>query len=226
MLKKEAKQITGGLSAPGKMPEGAWSISAFNCNIGSVLAKLPDTVCSRCYALQNRYLFPAVQTAMQRRLKALDDPRWPEAMATLITGKRHFRWFDSGDLQGDAHLALILDVVRRTPETMHWLPTREYLVISRYLRRLRSSGEAQPSNLTIRLSNHLIDGYQATIEASGLNDIDAQLQPLNALPWSVVTRDRDYPTGYNCPAHDQGNKCGECRACWDPAVPLIVYPET
>ena len=230
MLKREAKEITGGLSAPGKMPEGAWSISAYDCNIGSILRKIPtalgrDTVCSKCYALERRYLFPAVQRALERRLEALKDPRWADAMVVLITGKKHFRWFDSGDLQSDDHLALILEVVRRTPDTMHWLPTREYLVIPRYLRRLPNSVYTQPPNLCIRLSNQWIDGVTGNMEDSGDDDIDDQVQPLNTLPWSVVKRHREYPEGYHCPAHDQGNKCGECRACWDQSVKLIVYPE-
>ena len=222
MLKREAKQITGGLSAPGKMPEGAWSISAYDCNIGSKLRLIPNSVCSECYALKRRYVFKYVQVALKRRLKATKDPRWIEAMVVLITGKKHFRWFDSGDLQGDDHLALILEVVTRTPDTMHWLPTREYLVISRYL---RSSGDTQPPNLCIRLSNQWIDGVTGNMEDSGVDDIDVQVQPLNTLPWSVVKRHREYPEGYHCPAHDQDNKCGECRACWDQSVKLIVYPE-
>ena len=227
MLKREAKQITGGLSAPGKMPEGAWSISAYDCNIGSILRKIQttlgrDTVCSNCYALKGRYMFPTVQNALERRLEARKDPRWAAAMVVLITGKRHFRWFDSGDLQGDDHLALILEVVTRTPDTMHWLPTREYLVISRYL---RHSAWPIPPNLCIRLSNQWIDGVTGNMEDSGVDDIDVQVQPLNSLPWSVVKRNREYPEGYHCPAHDQGNKCGECRACWDQSDKLIVYPE-
>ena len=143
-------------------------------------------------------------------------------MVVLITGKKHFRWFDSGDIQGDKMLQQILEVVRQTPDTMHWLPTREYLVISRYL---RNSGDTQPPNLCIRLSNQWIDGVTGNMEDSGDTDIDDQVQPLNTLPWSVVKRHREYPEGYHCPAHDQGNKCGECRACWDQSVKLIVYPE-
>ncbi len=221
MLKKDAIKITGGLSAPGKMPEGAWSISAFDCNIGSKLRTLPNTVCSDCYALKHRYVFQNVQTALNKRLEATAHPQWIDAMVALITGKRHFRWFDSGDVQGDKMLHQILEVVRRTPDTKHWLPTREYLVISRYM---RSSGETQPTNLCIRLSNHFIDGTTGDIQTSGVGDIDDKVMPLNQLPWSVVQRNREYPEGYHCPAHDQDNKCGECRACWDPNVKLIVYP--
>ena len=222
MLKREANEITGGLSAPGKMPEGAWSISAYDCNIGSVLRTIPNTVCSECYALKRRYVFPTVQEALVRRHEATKHPQWIEAMVTLITGKKHFRWFDSGDLEGDEMLQQILEVVRQTPETMHWLPTREYLVISRYL---RNSGDTQPPNLCIRLSNQWIDGV-----AGEANNMETRgvygdtVQPLNQLPWSVVQRNREYPEGYHCPAHSQGNQCGDCRACWDPNVKLIVYP--
>ena len=221
MLKREANEITGGLSAPGKMPEGAWSISAWDCNIGSVLRTIPNTVCSECYALKRRYVFPNVQNALKRRLEATKHPQWIEAMVVLITGKGHFRWFDSGDLQDDDMLQQILEVVRQTPDTMHWLPTREYLVISRYL---RNSGDTQPPNLCIRLSNQWIDGVTGNMETSGVDDIDDHVQSLNSLPWSVVQRNREYPDGYHCPAHDQGNQCGDCRACWDPNVKLIVYP--
>ena len=34
MLKKEAERITGGLSAPGKMPEGSYNLPASACQTG------------------------------------------------------------------------------------------------------------------------------------------------------------------------------------------------
>ena len=37
---KEAKEITGGLSNPSKMPGKAYSIPASRCHVGSRLAKL------------------------------------------------------------------------------------------------------------------------------------------------------------------------------------------
>ena len=40
MLKKEAKEITGGLSAPGKMPEGSYNLPAAACQSGQILAKI------------------------------------------------------------------------------------------------------------------------------------------------------------------------------------------
>ena len=50
MNKKEAKEITGGLSAPGKMPEGAYSISALHCKTGAKLRLIKNTPCHGCYA--------------------------------------------------------------------------------------------------------------------------------------------------------------------------------
>ena len=105
MLKKEANKITGGLSAPGKMPEGSYNIPASACQTGQILAKVEGTPCSGCYALnRGRYRFKKTKNAMARRLASLTHPRWVEAMTTLVKKKKHFRWHDSGDIQSVAHL--------------------------------------------------------------------------------------------------------------------------
>ena len=126
MLKKEAKKIVGGLSTPGKMPCFSINLPATACKVGSILATIADTVCEGCYALKNRYIMPIQQAAMIRRLKALSHGSWTAAMVTLITGHKYFRWHDSGDLQGPAHLKNIIEVAKATPDAMHWLPTREH----------------------------------------------------------------------------------------------------
>ena len=61
MLKKEANKITGGLSAPGKMPEGSYNIPASACQTGAILREVPDTPCHECYAFKNRYNFVEVK---------------------------------------------------------------------------------------------------------------------------------------------------------------------
>ena len=43
MLKKEANEIVGGLSAPGKMPCPSINLPAVACVTGSKLAKVPGT---------------------------------------------------------------------------------------------------------------------------------------------------------------------------------------
>ena len=103
MLKKEARQITGGLSKPSKMPGPAYNLPATECKTGAKLVKVPDSVCEGCYALKGRYNFRNVRLALARRLASLKHPRWIEAMTVLIKGEPYFRWHDSGDLQSVTH---------------------------------------------------------------------------------------------------------------------------
>jgi hypothetical protein len=46
------------------------------------------------------------------------------------------------------------------------------------------------------------------------------------LPASTVSSRLDSapPGAHRCPAHKQGNKCGPCRACWDPRVRIVSFP--
>ena len=80
MLKKEARKITGGLSAPGKMPEGSYKLPASACETGQKLAQIPGTQCHGSYALKGRYRFSNVRMALARRLESLKHPRWVDAM--------------------------------------------------------------------------------------------------------------------------------------------------
>jgi len=101
LSQKEAVAICGSLSEPSKMPGHAYSLPARNCRIGSLLQQLSKAVCSHCYALRGRYVFPVVRRAMERRLASLSHPRWVEAITALILRSRDawFRWHDSGDIQ-------------------------------------------------------------------------------------------------------------------------------
>ena len=195
MLKKEAKKITGGLSAPSKMPGPAVNLPAQAGITGSKLVKMPGAGCHGCYALKGRYRFPNVKEALQRRLAALMDPRWVDAMVVLIDKEPFFRWHDSGDLQSVQHLKNIFEVCNRTPGTQHWLPTRE-------VKFLPLNFDAIPKNLIIRLSGHKIDKDAASF-----------------WPWTstVVT------AGRTCPAPDQNNECKDCRACWSRDTANIAY---
>jgi hypothetical protein len=146
--------------------------------------------------MKGRYRFPNVREAMDRRLTALKDPRWVDAMVTLISGEPWFRWHDSGDIQSVEHLKNIFEVCKRTPETRHWMPTREV----KFLKLM--DPDVVPKNLIIRISSHMIDQG-----------------PVKHWPWTstVVT------SGKTCPAAEQGNKCKECRACWDRSVKNVAY---
>ena len=198
MLKKEARKITGGLSAPSKMPGPAYNLPATQCITGAKLVKIPGSVCAGCYALKGRYNFSNVRLALARRLESLKHPRWVEAMTALIHGEPWFRWHDSGDLQSAWHLKQIFEVCNRTPETSHWLPTRE----ARFLSLM--DPDIVPPNLIIRMSSHMIDQG-----------------PVTFWPWTSTVSS----STKTCPAQDQGNSCRDCRACWDRSVNNVTYPK-
>ena len=198
MLKKEAKEITGGLSKPSKMPGPAYNLPATECKTGVKLQAVPGSVCAGCYALKGRYRFSNVRQALARRLESLKHPRWVEAMIALIKDEPHFRWHDSGDLQSVTHLSNILKVCKATPETWHWMPTREAGLLKVI------NPAAIPTNLIIRMSSHMIDQG-----------------PVTFWPWTSTVSS----STKTCPALDQGNSCKDCRACWDRSVSNVTYPK-
>ena len=178
-----------------KMPGLSYSLPAWECITGKKLRKIKNSVCAGCYALKGNYTrYPAIKAAQYYRLATLMEPDWVPAMVTQIKRQKFFRWHDAGDVQSDEHMAKILEVVRLTPDTNHWLPTQE--------RKYLPAPEAVPSNLVIRLSGSKVDGPPSTA-------------------WehtsSVVTK------GASCPAPSQGGKCRECRACWTKSIKNVSY---
>jgi hypothetical protein len=209
MLKSEALAIIGGLSKPSKMPGPSYSTSAFDCQTGSKLRDVAGSVCSKCYARKGNYVWPGVKEAHARRLATIvnalaDDvarAKWVQAMVTLLAGVPHFRWHDSGDVQSVEHFGLIADVARATPDTMHWLPTKEPRYVKRYAGTI-------PDNLIVRVSAPMIDGPAP----QGFAHTSTVHKAAPALAGSHV-----------CPAPSQGGKCGDCRACWSRDVANVSY---
>ena len=196
MNTKEAWTLVGGLSKPSKMPGWAIGIPAAECKTGNKLKLIPNSVCSGCYAEKGCYVFAVVQAAQYKRLKAIDHPQWVEAMATLLNSKKPdvFRWHDSGDVQDEAHLNKIFEVCRLTPSKRHWMPTREAWI--------KNHMKDAPANLVVRFSSPMIDHGPVKSWANTS---------------TVSTKSR------TCPAPDNNNECGSCRACWDPLVKNIEY---
>ena len=151
MLKKEARLITGGLSKPSKMPGPAHNLPAWRCITGVKLQAVKGSVCAGCYAMKGRYRFKNVREALDRRLAALQDPRWVQAMVVLIKNHKFFRWHDSGDIQSPEHLKNIFEVCKQTPDTQHWMPTREVKFLT------LMDPDVVPKNLIIRISSHMVD---------------------------------------------------------------------
>ena len=196
MNTKEAWTLVGGLSKPSKMPGWSIGIPAAECKTGNKLKLIPNSVCSGCYAEKGCYVFAVVQAAQYKRLEAISHPDWVLAMATLINSKKPdvFRWHDSGDVQDEAHLNKIFEVCRLTPGKRHWMPTREAWI--------KDHMHKAPANLVVRFSSPMID--QGPVKSWANTS-------------TVSTKSR------TCPAPDNNNECGSCRACWDPLVKNIEY---
>ena len=197
MTTKNNLQIVGGLSKPSKMPGWAYGLPAAECKTGSKLKLITNSTCSGCYADKGCYVFPVVQAAQYRRLASIKSIEWVDAMAELINSKKskYFRWHDSGDVQDEEHLLKIFKVCELTPGTQHWMPTREAWV-KKHLQHC-------PKNLVIRFSMPMIDQPAAGSWPNASTVVSGE--------------------GRTCPAPDQNNECGNCRACWDPKVRNVAY---
>ena len=202
----------GGLSEPGKMPWYGWSISAEQCNMGSKLRHIENSVCSICYARKNRYCFDNVKLAHERRYGVYDgNPAvWAVNMVALLEAKakgkpQWFRWFDSGDVQDRDMAQAIIWIASKLPHIRFWLPTKEYELFGfESVRQL----VAETPNLTVRISAPMIGqmnsakGYvTSSVSATGATAI----------------------AGVQCPARFNDGKCGDCRACWRPDIGNVNY---
>ena len=196
MKVKEAIKITEGFTRTSKMPGLSYSLPAWECKTGSKLRKVKGSVCASCYALKGNYTrYPAIKAAQYRRLEAMKHPAWVTAMAAVIKRQKWFRWHDAGDVQDQQHLQKIFEICRLTPDTRHWLPTREAWI--------KDHMDSKPENLVIRFSPPMVN----------------QRAP-ESWPNSSMVVDKGFHT---CPAPAQGGKCLDCRQCWDGDIKVVSY---
>ena len=200
------------LSNVWKMPEYSFNIPAQECKAGGEMINLKGSICEGCYAYnKGRYRFSNVINSMYNKLEfAISDYFIP--VMTYVINKRkvkYFRWFDSGDIQDENMLDNICNICRATPDTKHWLPTKEWKMVTKYIQ----SGHKIPDNLDIRLSGLYIDGPPPTKLANKLG--------LNTS--TVVTKKVFDKLLFKCPSSKQENQCRDCRACWTKGVKNVPY---
>lgn len=212
-----AKEKVGGLSNTSKMPCYSWGIPTRYCKRGKELQKDKSSICGSCYAMSGAYLWKPVDNAYTRRYEAwsnLSRKEWVDHMVTILNSsavkkRGHFRWFDSGDLQGLSMLLDIMVVCDKTPHLKHWLATREYDTVNM----IKKLGISMPSNLVIRQSHDQID----KLDRDNISEDVHQ---------SVTISDRSTKLTkkqFTCPSLLQDGKCLDCRACWNPKVKTIAY---
>ena len=210
MKLKEIEAKIGKLSNTTKMPSYSWGIPTEYCKTGMKLAKIPGTICNKCYADKGFYKMPTVNAMYQKRYDAIEMNEWVDYMSELITQKYkkldksrlYHRWFDSGDIQSYSHLMKIFEVCELTPHIKYWLATREYKIVDQV------KEEDVPKNLCLRVSAIKVDS-----------------QPPSFWKWTSGVHKDKKAIGRECPAYKQDGECGSCRACWSRKVKQVSYKE-
>jgi len=191
---KTANSITGGLSNTTKLPCKSYGLPAKECNVGSFLRKVNGSVCEVCYAMRGHYQYPNVQAAQYKRLESIKNDLWVEAMTLLIR-------------ESVRHLIKIVHIAWKCPDIKFWLPTQEKALVSGW----RILHGIFPPNLIVRLSATMMD-------------VDPDKTFFGGLTSTVTTKDQPITCeSFLCPARSNGNRCGDCRTCWDSNIPDITY---
>jgi hypothetical protein len=207
MTKTQAAIACGSLTSTSKMPCKSYSLPTEACITGFKMAQIEGSICSMCYADKGFYKMYAnnIKPAQFARLDSIDSEYWVSGMVSHIGADPYFRWHDSGDLQSLSHLEKIVAVCAATPDTKHWLPTREYAIVKEFAAKHGKNG--LPKNLTVRLSAMYPDKPVA---------VPASLQNVQSVTVSNVHTSK--PIGNACKAPAQNGECKDCRMCWSSAV--------
>ena len=208
--KKQAHQVHGGLTQTTKMPCKSYSLPTIACKTGFRMRAIAGSICADCYAEKGNYRKYAngIEPAQHARLVSITDELWVDAMVVSIGADKYFRWHDSGDIQDIEHLEKIAEVAKRTPNCQHWLPTREYGIVSAF-----TAQYDIPQNLIIRLSAMFTD-KAVVIPASLKNVAGVAVSNVHA---------KSAPIGTACNAPKQNGECRTCRACWNRDVTAVSY---
>lgn len=174
---------------------------------------------------------PGIGRSWRKRMQGLRHPQWIEAMTYLLTAgkyatgkhsgvvgeQRYFRWHDSGDLQGVWHLRNIVEVCKRTPKTLHWLPTRETVILREFL---KDDGTGKPGvipdNLIVRVSAFKVDAAPNLVHVPKhelTSTVDMDKKPGEIVKGSFPCQARD----------DEQGRCNACRKCWDKKIKNVSY---
>ena len=182
------------LSKASKMPCRSWSLQALDTCPGS---KNSDgslvAACSGCYATTGNYRFKNVKAPREHNREDWKRDAWVSDMVAELDNDRYFRWFDSGDVYDIRLAQKILEIMKATPWTRHWLPTRMHKFVK--FREILAQMEALP-NVVIRRSSDSITGE--TIEGANTSTIST----LDSVPEGAAV----------CEAYTRSGKCGTCRA--------------
>ena len=198
------------LSKTSKLGCYSWSLQAWDTCPG---ARGDDgeavDACKFCYARRGNYVYPNVKRVREANLEDWKKDDWVDRMVSAIGSELYFRWFDSGDCYHRNLAIKIYEVMLRTPNTKHWVPTRMHKFDK--FKDVLYDISTLP-NVVLRLSSDSVTG----------ECLDSYLCS------SVIVPYAGYPTTnestYECKAYEREGKCGDCRACWSKDVKIVAYP--
>lgn len=194
----ELTAIHGGLTQTSKMPCPGFAIPAHACPTGSKLASVEGTICASCYGERYRFAWRNIQAGMQRRLELLqywidNDPR--TWVEAMTESINPHRYF-RWHVVGDVQNETHLEMIT---DIANALPKTDFWLPTAEVWVAQAD---MPDNITVRLSATKIDGPPSRVAAYT----------------STVST-----TGHTCPAPQQNNECGTCRACWSRDVKNVAY---
>ena len=206
------------LTQTSKMPGPSWSLPAHKA-----CPRANGNICNDCYAEKGCYRFRGPKQAQSVRFTwtvecmrtPADRETWIAYMVDAIreTGCRYFRVHDSGDMFSVAYAECWLEVCKRLPEVLFWIPTRAWQM---------PAGPLPVFDPLLNTLRKLASLTNVTVRPSALNfgDYAPFVSGLHAGSTAGMT---DVFRAYQCPAKSQGNQCGDCRACWDQKTTPIAY---
>ena len=198
-------------SGTGKMPCFSWSLEAFTTCAGAVdivTGKVVDA-CEICYARGGFYAMKAAKALREHNKKDWKRPEFVPEFIVKLDNSRYFRWFDSGDCYTVKLAWKMYAIMKDTPWCKHWFPTRNHK-FDKY-KEVHDAMALLP-NVVVRFSSDSITGE--TVDGATTSTIVPYVEtPVDFTGKSEI-----------CFAYERDGKCGECRACWDKDVELIIYP--
>lgn len=197
------------MSQTTKLGARSWSLQAVDTCPGSKNkdGSLVDA-CTGCYATTGAYVWSTTIAPREHNKEDWKRDAWVDDMVAALKKDKYFRWFDSGDMYALELAEKIAEVMKRTPNTKHWLPTR--MAKFPKFQNVIKAMQALP-NVMVRFSSDSVIGeYDARHGSTIVPQEDvAQFES------KVHICDATRPEGEG--------KCNGCRTCWDKEVPVIGY---
>ena len=184
----------------------SWSLQARETCPGSIDSNGElVAACAGCYAVGGNYRYPNVREPRIENREDWKRPEWVADMVAALRNDRFFRWFDSGDMYALPLAEKILDVMTRTPDVRHWVPTRMYKF--RKFADVIARMQALPNVMVRPSSDSVIGEYIPGLHGSTI------VPSIDQVPAGVTL----------CRAANNAGKCGACRACYDKFVAVVAY---